>query len=348
MAALCYAIDAVLYATTGFLDRKDDDIMVETAMCKVFCSEMGWRVVNDCMQIMGGESYMTENGVERIFRDSRINLIVEGANEVMQSFIFAYGGKQLAEHMLGVQQATGYEPSASLWHNFKSGIASLRKPGVMKAATPLVGELYLGLRSGSPDIDKVHSSLHDVARRLTKLVREHSHQFKLASKRYGEKIVAREAVQARLADSAMWLHAWACALSKLDKQIRNGESGTKFEQDRAAAMYFFELAEDAIRLCFRELNDNSDDAMLVAAQAAMTHVATLPNSDYVIHESSPNAKGTGKKLKQDSIKQFPGDRRADAGSAGTNGDSNGDSRGSGTSATDQRVSTTPTVSAEQV
>src|SRR3982751_1374939 len=127
MSALCYAIDAVLYQTCGFLDRHDEDIMVETAVCKVFCSEMGWRVVNDCMQIMGGESYMTENGIERIFRDSRINMIVEGANEVMQSFIFAYGGKQLAEHMLGVQQATGYEPSASLWHNFTSGVKSLKK-----------------------------------------------------------------------------------------------------------------------------------------------------------------------------------------------------------------------------
>ena len=54
--------------------------MVETAICKVFCSEMGWHVVNDAMQIIGGESYMTENEVERAFRDSRINLIVEGAN----------------------------------------------------------------------------------------------------------------------------------------------------------------------------------------------------------------------------------------------------------------------------
>ena len=47
---------ATLYVTTGFLDRGDDDIMVETAICKTFCSEMGWRVVNDAMQIMGGES----------------------------------------------------------------------------------------------------------------------------------------------------------------------------------------------------------------------------------------------------------------------------------------------------
>src|SRR5207248_3193259 len=179
MAAYNYAMDAMLYATTAMLDRHDEDIMVETAVCKVFCSEMGWRVVNDCMQIMGGESYMIENGIERIFRDSRINMIVEGANEVMQSFIFAYGGKQLAEHMLGIQQATGFEADASLWRNFSRAMKSVRRPGVLKAATPLAAELYLGLRRGSADIDKVHSSLHDVARRLSKLIREHSHQFKL-------------------------------------------------------------------------------------------------------------------------------------------------------------------------
>src|SRR5947209_12064230 len=91
------------------LDRHDEDIMLETAICKLFCSEMGWRVVNDAMQIMGGEGYMTENELERIFRDSRINLIVEGANEVMQSFIFGYGGKRLAEGMLAIRDAAGWK-----------------------------------------------------------------------------------------------------------------------------------------------------------------------------------------------------------------------------------------------
>ena len=77
--------------------------MLETAMCKVFCSEFGYRVVNDAIQIMGGESYMTENHVERMWRDSRINIIVEGANEVMHSFVFAYGSKQLGEYLLQVK-----------------------------------------------------------------------------------------------------------------------------------------------------------------------------------------------------------------------------------------------------
>src|SRR4051812_15846685 len=38
MAALTYAMDAVLYMTTGMLDRHDEDVMVETAVCKLFCS----------------------------------------------------------------------------------------------------------------------------------------------------------------------------------------------------------------------------------------------------------------------------------------------------------------------
>jgi alkylation response protein AidB-like acyl-CoA dehydrogenase len=113
MAALCYAMDAVLYMTTGMLDRHDEDIMVETAICRVFCSEMGWRAVNDAMQIMGGESYMTENEVERIFRDSRINLIVEGANEVMQSFIFGYGGKHWPKDAR-IKEAVGWSDEGAV------------------------------------------------------------------------------------------------------------------------------------------------------------------------------------------------------------------------------------------
>src|SRR5213596_2401856 len=155
MAAYTYAMDAVLYLTTAMLDRHDPDIMLETAICKVFCSEMGWRCVNDAMQIMGGESYMTENEIERIFRDSRINLIVEGANEVMQSYIFAYGGKQLAEHMLGVKEAIGWDNEESGWRNFSRAMMRMKRPGLMKAAMPLAKEVMFGIKRPAPMIDAI-------------------------------------------------------------------------------------------------------------------------------------------------------------------------------------------------
>jgi acyl-CoA dehydrogenase family protein 9 len=306
MAAMDYAMDAVLYMTTGMLDRHDEDIMMETAICKVFCSEMGWRVVNHGMQIMGGEGYMTENEVERVFRDSRINLIVEGANEVMLSFIFAYGGKQLAERMLGIQQAVGWDSDQGMGGNLTRILRGMTNTKIAKAAVPLALELFLGIRRRAPVLSRIHPSLREMADHFCMLVREHSHQFKQASRIYEEQIVSRQAVQARIADTAVWLHAWACTLSRLDHDVREGGEGPEFERNRAAAMHFFSLAEVAIHHNFREIYENSDDTMLKAADAALKHNATLPNSDYSIPERSPVAKGTGRKLKQEGIKQFPG------------------------------------------
>jgi len=298
MAALCYAMDSVLYMTTGMLDRHDDDIMLETAVCKVFCSEMGWRTVDNAMQIMGGEGTMTENELERIFRDSRINTIVEGANEVMQSFIFAYGGKQLAEQMLGIKDMAD---------NKKFTLT------MMKAAVPLGMEVFLGMRKKAPTINKIDPSLRASAARMTKLISELTYQFKVISKKKDAAIVTAQATQARLADAAMYLHAWSCTLSCLDKDIRNGESGTEFERNKAAAVHFFDIAELAIHQAFRELHENADDTMLKAAELAFAHSDTLDNKNFAIPESSPSSKGSGRELKQDHIKQFPGTTSSDAG-----------------------------------
>ncbi|MEK6702575.1 MAG: acyl-CoA dehydrogenase family protein [Planctomycetota bacterium] len=309
MAAYCYAMDAVLYMTTGMLDRKDDDIQVETAMCKVFCSEWGWRAVNDGMQIMGGESYMTENEVERVFRDSRINLIVEGANEVMQSYIFGYGGKQLAEQMLGIKNALLKDSEEPLGEFLAKAVKNSIRPEIMKIAIPLGLEVYFGIRRRAPLLTKLHPDLKASGERLTNLVREFTYQFKAMSKKFDVKMLDRQVVQARLADVAILMHAWSCTLAKLDMDLRkNGTHGAdlEFARDRAAAMHFFEQAEVEIRQCFRNLYENADDTMLLAADAALKHSQSLPNADWIIPERSPTAKGTGRKTKQDGIKQFPG------------------------------------------
>lgn len=308
MAALVTAMEAVLYMTTGMLDRGDEDIMLETAICKVFCSEMGWVVVNDAMQIMGGEGYMTENEVERILRDTRINLIVEGANEVMQSFVFGYGGKQLAERMLSVQQALAWDHTQNLWANVGRLARSLRRLALLRVAIPLALELFLNIRRRAPVFTRVHPSLHDQARRLARAIQEHSFHVKQASRRYREDIITRQAVQARVADNAIWLFAWACTLSRLDRDLRQGLEGPEFERDRAAALHFFDLADQTIRRNIRELYENTDATMLAAAAAALRYSDTLPNSDFIIPEKSPVAAGTGRVPRQDGIPQFPGDR----------------------------------------
>ncbi len=309
MSALTYAMDAMLYATTSFLDRHDEDIQLETAVCKLFCSEMGWRVVNDAVQIMGGEGYMTENEVERIFRDSRINLIVEGANEVMQSYIFAYGGRALAEHMLGVKQALTWDGDESLKANFKRLARNGTRGTMLKAGVPLAAQIYLGLRGTGPQRPQVHAELTNWSNKLVDSVRQLTHEFKLAAKREDSKIVERQIVQARLADAAMWIHGWACTLSKLDHQmsVAKGDEATHrttLKRSRAAAEHFMAMAEQEIETCFSDLYNNADATLRAAAEAAFEWIDEQPNDRFVIPESSPVAAGTGKEPSQAGISQF--------------------------------------------
>jgi hypothetical protein len=306
MAAYTYAIDAMLYFTTGILDRHDNDIMVETAVCKVFSSEMGWRAINDAMQIMGGEGYMTETEIERAFRDARIYLIVEGANEVMQSFIFSYGGKQMAESMLGIQAGLTWNGKESLAGNISRIVRHGLNMPILSRALNIAMEVFLGMRRSSPHLMGLHQDLAPWAARFEKLVQDHTYQFKKISYKVQEKIVTRGAIHARLADMAMWLHASACVLSKLDRQMRNGAVGPGWERDRAAGLHFLDMAEHEYRNAVQALFKNPDETMALANKAALAYSDTLANADYVLPERSPNAMGQGRVPKKEFVKQFPG------------------------------------------
>jgi alkylation response protein AidB-like acyl-CoA dehydrogenase len=50
-------------------------------------TEMLWSVVNDSMQIMGGIGYTNVYPIERFLRDSRLQMIWTGTNEIMSLLI---------------------------------------------------------------------------------------------------------------------------------------------------------------------------------------------------------------------------------------------------------------------
>jgi hypothetical protein len=306
MAALTFAMDALLYNVTGILDRGDPDVMVETAICKVFCSEMGWETIDDAMQVMGGEGYMTENEFERLWRDNRIHRIVEGSNEVMQSFIFAYGGKQLAEHMLWIQEAMGWNSDASVSANLNRILENGLKPTVLRRAIKLGTELFLGVKSPVPEIGGLHPALQAYGNRLARLVRSHSHHFKLVSKWHREKVIQRQVDQGRLAHSAMYIYALTASVGKMDALIRSGGHGEVYDRDRSAFEHAFDLLELRVHNLFGEMRVNADRSMREAAEAARYHSDTLPHSDFVIHESSPIARNQGRPVAREYVRQFPG------------------------------------------
>ena len=285
MGAYVYAMDAMLYATTGFLDRGDADIMLETATCKVFCSEFGFRTVDDCLQVMGGESYMTENDVERIWRDSRINIIVEGANEVMHSFLFAYGSKQLGEWMLAIKN----KPFGNLGASMKIG-----------------AELFLGVRPSVPVAPNIDGRLKPLLDEVMRRIADHSHSVKMAFKEHEERLVTAGLVQRRLALVSMWIHAMVCSISKLQARIDGGLHGNELEYELAIVRHLCAIANDEIVREQRNLTINSDASVKAAATAAMKWIDGKPNGHYDIPEKTPDmtARGTGKEPDLKGIPQF--------------------------------------------
>ncbi len=284
-AAYVYAMDAMLYMTTGFLDRNDEDIMLETAMCKVFCSEYGFRTVDDAMQILGGESYMIENNIERIWRDSRINTIVEGANEVMHSFIFAYGSKQLGEWMLQLKAKP-----------FKQ----------LGAAARIGGELFLGMRRSVPRFESIHPKLQRYAQELMFRIRDHSYNVKMMFKEHEESLITNQFIQARLSNSALWIHAIACSLSKCDARLRAGLSGKELAHELAVVDHLCAIANSNIDEAVRGLRWNIDSQARTCADSVLEQADGMSNAHYSIPERTPvmAARGTGLPVATQGIKQF--------------------------------------------
>lgn len=97
IAATTLAMEAITWLTCAWADQEKVDIRIEAAMAKLFCSESLWKIVDMTMQLRGGRGY--EKGrslqargevpypVERMMRDCRINMILEGSSEIMKLFL---------------------------------------------------------------------------------------------------------------------------------------------------------------------------------------------------------------------------------------------------------------------
>jgi alkylation response protein AidB-like acyl-CoA dehydrogenase len=244
-------MEAAVTQCAAFIDRGADDYMLETALLKVFSTEALWQIVNDTLQIYGGQGYFTTEPWERMMRDARINQIGEGANDVLRAFIALVGMRGVGEHLQGV-------------------LGALRHPIKGWGTLWRFGRSQVSARLRAPEIPMRSEQLRPAARDLARRVRDFGLAVQALLRHHREAILTRQYLQERLADAACDLYASACTLSRLDYLLTDGNGNPdELRRDVTAGRYFLTLADRRVRQNLAALWDNDDAETTRAADAAL-------------------------------------------------------------------------------
>ncbi|MBU0759790.1 MAG: acyl-CoA dehydrogenase family protein [Candidatus Omnitrophica bacterium] len=87
MATEIEAARALIYAIARMIDSGAKKISRDSAMAKLFASDMAMKVTTDCVQLFGGYGYMRDYPIEKYMRDAKITQIYEGTNQIQRGVI---------------------------------------------------------------------------------------------------------------------------------------------------------------------------------------------------------------------------------------------------------------------
>ena len=263
LAADVYATEAAVMLTAGMVDRGGVDFSLETAACKVFASEMGYRATHEALQIAGGIGYSKEYPYEQAVRDSRIMLIFEGTNEILRALVALMGLQQPGERLKELGKAL-QDPI----HSF-GAIGGYLKGRVVSTID-------------RPDFKRVHIALADEADLVADQVYDLGRSVERALRRYGKKIVDRQYVQERLANAAIDLFMATATLARATSALEraNGDED-KVAAELDCARVFVHAAYRRARRSLRALRTNQDKRIdAIAARAVESKdLAPLPPTD---------------------------------------------------------------------
>ena len=252
MASHTFAMQAVSDYASGLSIRKDADIRLEAAMAKLFNSEVVATIADMALQIRAGRGYETEKSlgdrgeipwpIERIFRDQRINSIVEGTSEIMRLFI---AREALDPHL---------RKAGALIDPKSSGSAKMKSLGAAMSWYPgWYLSLWSPLRPALPDgiPHALHPHLRFVQRNARKLARSLFHSMATV----GPALERRQVLLGRYVDIGCDLLAMAATVSRAASRLKTdpGDRGPVELAD-----HFCRTARRRIAGGFRAVRRNDD------------------------------------------------------------------------------------------
>lgn len=208
LASEIYATESSVYRTVGLFDermsklseeqQKDGkeiaksiaEYQIECSLNKVFATETLDHVVDEGVQIHGGYGYMQEYEIERAFRDSRINRIFEGTNEINRLIV----------------------PGTYVKKAFKGELPILEKAQQLQEELVMLGIEELG--------DEPLAREHHLVRNAKKIALMTAG---LALEKYGKALEHEQEIMVNFADMVSNIYAMESTVLRTEKAIqRNG------------------------------------------------------------------------------------------------------------------------------
>jgi len=263
MTAEIFAMEAVADLASLMADRGKTDIRLEAAMAKMWNTEIGWRIIDDTLQIKGGRGYETADSlrsrgerpdpVERMMRDFRINLIFEGSSEIMRLFI----AREAVDTHLKIAGAL-IDPKSTAAQK----LSALARSAVFYGTW--YPRLWFGLRGrvGYGEFGPLATHVRFVDRAGRKLARTLFH----CMVRFGPKLEKRQAVLGRLVEIGAELLAITASCSRAQAMV------TKDPANRGPvelADLFSRQARRRVADRFAAVFDNDDVAAYAVAQRVL-------------------------------------------------------------------------------
>jgi alkylation response protein AidB-like acyl-CoA dehydrogenase len=244
MTVNCFVTESVVSLVAHYIDSGYEDYSIEAAISKVFASEALWETANDALQVAGGNGFMREYPYERIVRDSRINLIFEGTNEILRLFIALSGMKDAGEYLKEIGRSAG-----AIFNDPIKGFGVLSKYATKKVAqlTPL----------GHERMRSVHPLLAEPAAIVEQYTVALSHAVEGILREHGKKIIGQQLISKRVANIAIDLFALLAVISRVSALLERGEAAKLTNEVRIVNIFSHD-AKRRMNQNLRRLERNED------------------------------------------------------------------------------------------
>jgi acyl-CoA dehydrogenase family member 9 len=254
MVVDCYASEATVHMVAALADQGYEDYAVEAAISKVFASEALWRCADEALQTAGGNGYMTEYPYERIVRDSRINRIFEGTNDILRLFIALTAMDDVGRSLK--------ELSKSLQGVFEDPIKGF---GVLSEYALRRASLATGIRKSM--FTKLDPRLKSAAAVFEEASKDLAIAVDRVLRKHGRNIIGKQLASKRLADAMIDMFVLACSLSRVNSSLLSlGEE--KAQPEIQILDVLSDQVKRRVRQNFDLVDRNEDDALKAVADHA--------------------------------------------------------------------------------